>query len=164
MSLASFQAPWLRTLHRHGGILVLGALLPWFSGCANTPASGAGPATSPKETNARPNPFEAVKKGMTAEQVRALVGKPEQIKPFKDGELHSEVWVYQRVISEEARMVAVTTQEIPVTNPLTGQTSLVAEPVMSHEFIKVSEITELLMIDGRLIEWKRKPQVDRTIQ
>ena len=35
---------------------------------------------------------------------------------------------------------------------------------MSHEFIRVSEITELLMSDGRLIDWKRKPQVDRMIQ
>jgi hypothetical protein len=45
---------------------------------------------------------------------------------------------------------------------LTGQTGMIAEPVTSYEFIKKSEIIELLMINGSLIEWKRRPQIDRT--
>ena len=157
-------SPRHRTPHRLGGVFVLGALLPYFSGCESVSPPRADPAAHlTTGTATQPNPFGAVTKGMTADQVRRLAGNPGEIRPFKEGEHHSEVWIYQRVISRETRQVAVTTREVPLTNPLTGVTGTVAEPVMSNEFITTSEITELLMIDGRLIEWKRKPQVDRKI-
>ena len=136
-----------------------------FSGCASTPAAGAGPVAPAKTTTAvQANPLDALKKGMTAQQVRACVGVPDQINPFKSGELPSEVWVYSRVISEEARPMAVGTREVPSFNPMTGVSGTVTEQVIGNEFIKYSEITELLMIDGRLIEWKRKPRVERAFQ
>lgn len=159
---ASPRASGPRPLRRLGGILVLGALLPWFSACETLTADGTGQAAPANGTTAKP--YASLMKGMTAAQVRARVGEPDEIKPFKGGELRSEVWVYQQLVSNVTRPVTVRTEERPAINPLTGQSITVPEPVVDHEIIRVTEITELLMIEGQLIEWKHRPKSEQKMQ
>jgi hypothetical protein len=141
---------------------VLGALLPWLSGCETPPTAGTGPAAPAQATTA--NPSESLQKGMTAAQVRACLGEPDEIKPLGGGELRSEVWVYRRFVSNVTRPVMVTTEEVPYINPITGQSTTIPEPVISHELISTSMLTELLMIEGRLFEWKHRPRSEQKMQ
>ncbi len=142
-------------------------LLLFLAGCSGPPAPGPASAAVPpaNKTKAtpKPDPFAAVQKGMTAAEVRSLVGEPKEIKPFKAGDLKSEVWVYQHTIAERTRQVEVGTQDVPVVDSLTGRAGTAKESVMGLEFVTVSETVELLMIEGQVIEIKRKPRLDRTI-
>lgn len=130
-------------------LLLLGPLLLGLalSGC-NT-ETGAGPAPGPP-----PAAFAALQKGQTAAQVRALLGEPVESKPYPAGGLVGEVWVYHRKISERDQEVPIGSREVPVTNPLTGVTSMANEPVYATQTITVIETVELLMVEQRLIEWK----------
>jgi oligosaccharide reducing-end xylanase len=106
-------------------------------------------------------PPDSLRQGMTATQVRQLLGEPKSIKPFKSGELKSDVWTYERVISKTTDQIQTGSREVPLMNPRTGVMGTTQEPVYGLEFTTVTEILELLVIEDHLIQWKRKNLVDR---
>jgi hypothetical protein len=122
----------------------------------------AGCHTEPAATGTKPPPdaFAALQKQMTAAQVRALVGELVQIKPYKPGDPMGEIWVYQRNVGAHDRQVPIGSREVPVTNPLTGQTTMTNEPIYQSQTITDIEIIELLMVESRLAEWKTRRVAD----
>jgi hypothetical protein len=149
---------------RLGGILALGALLPWFSGCESPSVSGPGPAAAPAMAAAKKsNPFDAITKGMTVAEVRALVGDPLATKPIRTGGMDGEIWSYQFKVGETVREVSLGTQELPLTNPRTGVTGTTQEPVYSHEFTVSYQDIKMLVIGGLLVEIVRQPRTERKI-
>ena len=110
------------------------------------------------------DPFAALQKNMSAAQVEALVGEPAEIKPFKAKGLACEIWVYRRKISETVQPLPIGTREVPATNPLTGQSITVTESIYENQFETVIETIELLMVEQRVIEWKRHRLTERVIR
>jgi len=125
-------------------------------GCVSTPAAGPRPAEAPGKK--APDPFAALQPGMTAEEVRSLVGEPKEIKPLKTASLKSEVWLYDRKIADLTRTADVGNAEVPVVNPFTGVASTTKDTIMNlrEENITVYEAVEVLMIDGHFAALKRK--------
>ena len=134
--------------------LLLGLAL---AGCSTGPVS-------PSAAKAPPDAFAALQKDLTAAQVKALLGEPAGIKPFKAEVPASEIWVYRRKISQQDREVPIGSQEIPRMNPLTGQMGTVNEPVYETQTLTVIETIELLMIEQRLIGWKYRRLTEPRLQ
>ena len=132
-----------------------------MAGCAGTPTPGLGPADTAQAQAT--NPFAAVRKGMKAEEVRKLLGEPKQIKPLNTAGVTGEVWLYEHEIDALTQEVGIGTRNVPFFNPRTGVTENRQEIVMSNEHLTKYESVEFLMVDGRLIEWKRKQWIDRKI-
>ena len=132
-----------------------------MAGCVSTPEADSRPAEAPGKK--APDPFAAVQKGMTAEEVRSLVGEPKEIKPLNKTDLKSDVWLYDRKIADITRMADVGNLEVPVTNARTGVDGTTTQSIVNlrEEVITVNETVELLMIDGRLTALKRKQWSDR---
>jgi hypothetical protein len=153
-------------MHRNISLVVVGLFVALLAGCASTTASDAGrpgPAQAgAANTGTLQMPLDGLQKGMTTEQVRNLWGKPEQIRPLKAGAQSGEVWVYRRPVSQTVQEVPMRMQEIPYVDPMTGQTKMIKEPVYEQQHIVLIETTELLMFEGRLINWKKSQKEERS--
>jgi hypothetical protein len=155
------HSPEAKSRVRRGVFLPVIALLLLMVGCAGTPESGRRPQNA---SNAQAtNPFAGVKKGMTAEQLRILLGAPKKVSPLSAAGVTGEVWLYEHEIDALTQEVGIGTRDVPFFNPRTGVTENRQEVVMSNEHLTKYESVEFLMVDGRLIEWKRKQWIDRKI-
>ena len=141
-------------------LLMLG-LLPLLAGCTSTPEPSPRPGNAPREEET--NPFAAVQKGMKAEDMRKLLGEPKEIKPLNTAGVTGEVWLYEHKIAALTQEIGTGTVDVPFFNSRTGTMENHQEMVMSNLHINTFESVEFLMIDGRLIEWKRKQWQDRQI-
>jgi hypothetical protein len=132
-----------------------------MTGCASTPESGPRPAEAPGKK--AQDPFAALQQGMTAEEVRGLVGEPKEIQSLKTAGLKSEVWLYDRKIADITRMADVGNVEVPIVNPFTGVASTTKDTItnLRDENITVYETVEVLMIEGHFTALKRKQWSDR---
>ena len=110
------------------------------------------------------DPFVVLQKNLSAAQVKALVGEPDEIRPFKADGLPSEVWVYRRKISETVLQVPIGSRNVPATNPITGQAITIIESVYENQLEMVIETVELLLIGQRVIEWKRSRSTERAFR
>lgn len=137
------------------------------AGCSS-PTSG--PASQPPPPSAvtaaashsPADPFQKLAKGLTAAQIKALLGEPHEIKPFAAKGLISEIWIYQRSRPGKSRQVVARMQEIPYVDPLTGNMRTIQEPVYEHESTTINETFELLMFSGSLASWKQHQETDRS--
>jgi hypothetical protein len=136
-------------MHSRRVLVGLAVAVLFVSGCATAQA---------------PDPWNGLTVNMTAEQVRALLGQPAVVRPRVSPQGPAEVWIYRRAVSEGVDLVATGTQEIPATNPLTGQQTTVLEPVYSQESRTVEKELQLLLFDGRLVTWKRADRTKREYQ
>jgi len=148
--------------HRRYGYLVLRFLLgfavPTFAGCSAPSRWASGKALPPIT---RPSAFDRLTIGMSAEEVHALLGKPHAITPVRqDG----ETWHYLRKVDEVVRRVSLTTREVPAVNPITGQSIIIQEPVMSDAFTTLYEDIDLLLAEGRIVEISRRQRIEEKIQ
>jgi hypothetical protein len=99
---------------------------------------------------------------MPAEEVRAALGEPEQIKPMKGHESEAVVWIYHFRVPGPVRQVQSGQIEYQRPNPLTGQMETLSEPVYSTEQTFIDQQVELLIFNGVLTEWKQSQRVERT--
>ncbi len=100
---------------------------------------------------------------MTTEEVRKLLGEPKEIKPLSAAGAAGEVWHYEHKIDALTQQVGVGTKDVPFVNPRTGASDTRQETVMSDVHITVYESVDFLVVDARVIEWKRKQWEDRQI-
>ena len=138
------------------GLLPL-LLLLTLSGCV----TGTGPQAA---TPAAPDPFASLRKNMSTDRVKALVGEPADIKPFTAEGFTCEIWVYRRKIGESVRLVPMGTREVPVTDVITGVIHNVQEPFYERQFSSVIETIELLIFQQQVVEWKRHQVTERIIE
>jgi hypothetical protein len=95
-----------------------------------------------------------LQKGMTPEEVRALLGEPVQVRPVQSPAGKAERWVYRRRGGQVVNLQQTSTQDVPFVDPITGETRTMAEPVYSHVTTTVIEETHLLWVNGRLETWE----------
>lgn len=125
------------------------SILGSCSSSSNSPAS-----PTPTRAATEPNPFARIKKGMTAAEVREILGAPASVEPGPNQELKSEIWVYNRPVQSTTTQAATTVRQVDAVDPISGQNITVPEPVYQTVVVRISETAQLLMIDGKLIEWK----------
>ena len=102
--------------------------------------------------------------GMASEEVAGLIGKPAKIKPIKTETGKAEVWVYTYAKTIGATQTATGVRHIIYIDPITNETRSYPEATYSMEHQKAVETTELLMVDGCLVNWKRYQTLDREYQ
>jgi hypothetical protein len=122
-----------------------------------------GCATSSPEVAPATDPYASLEKNLPAAQVITLLGAPDATKPFSAAGLGGEVWTYRRKVSETVTQVPIRTTDIPYINPRTGQMDTRQEPVYENQYHFVIETVELLILDRRLIEWKRSRTTETAI-
>jgi len=125
------------------------------SAVASEKASGAAEATADL---AQEKP--AIQKGMTAETVLGLIGKPREIRPVEAEGARGESWIYRRVAKRVINQVAPTTQKVPTwggpgVNTKNGEIVDVDVPFMRNERVTIYQITALLFVDGKLVASKQ---------
>lgn len=123
----------------------LGCLLGLIAGCV-----AEGPATAAPSASAV---AAKLVKGMTGADVRRLLGAPAATKEIRAAGLVGEAWSYPFPASPEVRMVPIATQQLPATNPLTGQAITRTETVYQNQEFEVTDTVHLLIIAERLVEW-----------
>lgn len=150
----------------HALPLTAAALLAVLSGCANTPTTSDSQSEIPAAAAAVavPSGKEAgLQKGMTAEEVKAVMGDPAEIKPLKSPTGKAEIWIYHRSTRGSERQIQVGTKSTPITsvNSSTGTTNVmqtIDEPIFKDQVEIIDETINLLMFDGRFMQLNRAVQ------
>lgn len=109
---------------------------------------------------------KTLQKGMTADAVIELVGKPLQVKPMNSPEGKAEIWVYRRLADKWTTQTAATTETVMVYAGLgldnDGIRPLTV-PSQRTERVRVYQVTSLLMFNGTLIEARQRYEKERVI-
>lgn len=100
-------------------------------------------------------PF-AVSRGMAAEEITANLGEPDLRHPLADYSVDAEVWVYNRTLKTSSRMVVTGMRPTRLWDPLNQRIVVVDMPVYQPETNATVEVSEILMIRGKVHSWKRK--------
>lgn len=131
-----------------GTILLLGLQ----TGCANAPIAAENGAAKPNTPNSAQSQFPELKVGMTAEEIRAKLGNPIEIRPMESTAGKAEVWVFHIERTVNTTQVATSTKDVPAFSLNTTDTlTTVPEMVYSMADKKAVTILSLLMINGHLI-------------
>jgi hypothetical protein len=106
-----------------------------------------------------------LKKGMTADTILGLVGRPQQISTIQSEAGSGEVWVYRRVEQQYAQPAAVTMEMVPGFTGVVVQGSGIRDfsvPSYRLEKVKVIQVTSLLMFGGRMVAGVQTRERERT--
>jgi hypothetical protein len=139
-------------------LLYLPSLTILLAGCAGAPA------TAPANAAAVPPPAptiagvsgETLQKGMTAAEVRRIMGTPADIKVFLAPSGKAKIWSYRRTIVGATQQVQVGTQ--PINAQVLGgdgaghTRTLDQVPIYQPVHVETTETVRLLVFDGRFIE------------
>jgi hypothetical protein len=126
--------------------LALAAVLA--GGCATPSTTSDGNSSSEKEP-------VRIEIGMSAEEVRAQLGKPAAIEGLEPGGAEGEVWVYKRTITLTPEMVATGTVNVPMYDPLTQSFRERPELIMKLETRTVNEEVRFVFVEGLLVRIQR---------
>jgi len=147
-----------RTIFALFAIVVAGAIT---AGCA-------GPSREVVQRNrvaeVIKDPARFLHKGMTADQVRAVLNEPDEVRPVPSSNGRAEAWLYRTRIPKGSDLVPGKTESRPYFDPFTGMTRDIQEPVYTHETVTQLEQLNLLMFGGRLEHWVVTRDVERSLQ
>lgn len=144
----------MRCCRRAPASFVLIALL---AGCATAPAPGPS-AAGPVPTASADHPERALLEGMTAAQVRRIMGDPAEVHPQVVSKGKVEVWVYHRSTMGSTQQVQVGTKAI--TDLVTGSDGITRTrtleqvPIFRQAHLQINETIQLLMVDDLYLEQK----------
>jgi len=128
------------------------------AGCT-APSAGVPPAapvtTPPVAPAATQDTGPELRKGLTAAELKSLLGEPTEVRPFVVNGVASEIWVFERRVPGQTRQVVARMREVPYVNPITGVMRMIQEPVHENETTTIIEKTEVLMYSGIVAEWKK---------
>jgi hypothetical protein len=124
-----------------------------LAGCASSPSA---PLAAPSQASVagKRDLWQSLVKGATADQVRAALGNPVEVRPMQQVPGHGEIWIYRRT-KVATDMVVTRMENISSIDPFTGQQKTIANPVYSQVTRTIEEELQLLMFDGGLVNWKR---------
>ncbi len=128
------------------------ALILTLAGCS-TP----GPETSAAEPVAPTLGVSRLQRGMTADEVRALLGKPDQAAMTPTREGMAQLWTYRRRVLR-LNQVAASTIAVPVyKGPGMGDANNIGtidKPTDSNEHVILMQTIKVMLLDGKVAEWK----------
>ncbi len=136
-----------------------------LAGCASTAPS---PTPAPRPAAAVPtaSPSAKLVKGMPADAVRSLLGKPAGVSMIVTADGMAEVWTYN-LSFQRTSQEATSTESRPAYTGLLGGgdtagMGTVQVPTYSVVIYQVDETVRLLMFQGKLLEWKSTVSEKRT--
>ncbi len=135
-------------------LVCCGLLLPglaWGTDAASKPA----PAPAAQKAGQKPA-RQPLEKGMTAEQILALIGKPAEVKPIeapKGLQGPAEIWVYRRTMGTQTVQYPTGERDVPVYGGIGADQTMKTrkELIYTLKHVTVYRVTSLLMVDGRLV-------------
>lgn len=94
-----------------------------------------------------------IEKGMNADMIVQLIGRPDEVSPLKADAGKAETWIYRRKVGQTVHQTANTQAFIPAMTGFTagGMTlgkALVPDYRLKH--VEAYQVTALLMVDGKL--------------
>jgi hypothetical protein len=99
---------------------------------------------------------------MTSDEVRAAWGAPTEVIPLENAPVPGETWRYRTVLRSTQRQVAATVQEVPYFDPISGLYIPQKEITQSQETISQVQNTDLIMVEDKLVGWKRSLHEERS--
>ena len=124
-----------------------------LAGCETT-------SNANKALNATDIPI-VITKGMSADELKAALGDPDDISPFKDNE-GAEVWTYRK-IDKTVDMVVTGTKDVPYVDPFTGEQKMLQESVLNPETRTTETETKFLVVFGKVAAWNTNQKSSRHI-
>lgn len=115
--------------------------------------------TAPKAKEPPPEAF-AVKRGDSVLTLIEQMGEPEKKSTIEKSGSTGEIWTYQHKMRSKVRMVPSGTREVAFYDRQTEQTVMVTEPTFTQESSTLDQITEFLIMDGKVISWKQRVDDD----
>ena len=103
-----------------------------------------------------------LEKGMAAESIIMLVGKPDEVTAKPSADVKAEQWTYRRIIKSTVIQTANTERRIPAFTGYTAAGPIIGEaiePDYRLKYARLYQITSLLMIDGKLFlgrQWQER--------
>ena len=131
--------------------------------CTNVPSAtapvGTGAGSGPTATAISDGPERALQNGMTADEVKHIMGEPAEIKPMESPTGKAEVWVYHRTVIVHVEQVQVGSQVIKDstssgTDNVVHTSTLAEIPIYKQAIHKDLETISLLMFDGKFLSQK----------
>lgn len=132
-------------------ILSLCFVLAVLTGCETT---------APKDKTPPPDAF-AIKRGDSVLTLIEQMGEPEKKSSIEKAGSTGSIWTYRHKMRSKIRMVPTGTREVPVYDRNTEQTIMVSEPTFTQESSALDQITEFLIMDGKVISWKQRIDDDK---
>ncbi len=102
-------------------------------------------------------------KGMSVTELVELYGQPKEKTKIERDELVFERWIYVEPFRSRVDMVASRMEEVPYIDPLTGESKTIQEPVFTQEMKHYELKSDILMFDGKVIEWKQSTVMVRSL-
>ncbi len=147
-------------------ILVGVGLLIGLGACSNVEQKSGGADPSPM-AGAEPQALGSMtglSKGMPVTELVELYGQPKEKTKIEREDLVFERWIYEEPFQSRVDMVASRMEEIPYIDPLTGESRTIQEPVFTQEMKHYDLKTDILVFDGKVIEWKQSTVMVRSLE
>lgn len=116
----------------------------------SSPLASGADSTAPTPARTKPR----LEKGMTTEDIRQLLGRPNDIAKVKSPDNNAERWTYRRKIGQTVEQTANTRTFILAMTGVNGDLSPHIGPVPVPEYrlkyIAGYQVTALLIVDGKL--------------
>ncbi|HVU17063.1 MAG TPA: hypothetical protein VHD32_09055 [Candidatus Didemnitutus sp.] len=100
-----------------------------------------------------------LEKGMTGDQVVALIGKPATVEKMKTDEPKAEKWIYRRATAHrvEQQAMTVANEDAFIGTGGANNNTLGTRPVIQYglKHIDTYRVTALLMVDNKLVVAKQ---------
>jgi hypothetical protein len=114
------------------------------------PLALAADTAAPAPARSKPR----LEKGMSAEEIRQLLGRPNDIAKVKSPDDNAERWTYRRKIGQTVEQTANTRTFVlamtGVNGDLAPQIGPVPVPEYRLKYIAAYQVTALLIVDGKL--------------
>ncbi len=95
-----------------------------------------------------------VSKGMSENEVLAILGEPQKVDKIEEGGVVAEIWHYEKEVVLSSTIESDGEQERVFVDHATGKFVTVREPIYRNESIKGTIVAELLMVDGKVVALK----------
>ncbi|MEM9160996.1 MAG: hypothetical protein AAGB46_18250 [Verrucomicrobiota bacterium] len=137
-------------MNSHSSILSFFAALLLFSGCNST-------SVEEKENEKVP---VMITKGMTSEQLVALIGQPSKVKIVRDPAGDAEIWEYVHTENTATRLAQTGQTMTPYINPITGQRTAVIDETLTRQTTVTKDTLEILIQNGVVMAWKQSKETE----
>ncbi len=137
--------------------------LPLISACVATLLLAG--CETPPDTE-RPNLTEkfVVKRGMPAEELVAVLGEPDIRQPVAEYSVDAEIWVYNRTVGSDSKMVLMGTERRAFWDPIRRQVYYLDMPVYQPEVTAAVEVSEIMMVKDQVYSWERRTGGRRSVE
>lgn len=138
--------------------------------CTPLFADTAAPAregTGDEKQEPAAHPAGKVYEGMPAADLRALIGKPDIIKPVETKKGHAEVWIYRRL--KRSTTDTITVGNKPITTRQKRGDEYVdvvigQEPIIKKQLTDVYEVASFLIVNDQFILCKNTEETEQSFQ